>query len=152
MLPVPACPHWRGRRRSSGIVSTSESGIIPRGACNLQARSKAGAVFFEAEKDAGRLKPGLSGTPCLSPARARGRKMAPSAVSRPSQLGLSDNVNFVLSLRTPMELCTRKHMESAPIPSTAGFFWPSLTLLFSLVAGASCVVVLAYALLLVVEF
>jgi hypothetical protein len=43
-------------------------------------------------------------------------------------------------------------MESAPIPSTGGFIWPSLTLLFSLVAGAGCVVVLAYALLLVVEF
>ena len=61
-------------------------------------------------------------------------------------------VNFVLSLRTPMELCTREHMKSAPIPSTTGFIWPSLTLLFSLVAGAGCVVVLAYALLLVVEF
>jgi hypothetical protein len=43
-------------------------------------------------------------------------------------------------------------MKIAPIPSTGGFIWPSLTLLFSLVSGAGCVVALAYALLLVVNF
>jgi hypothetical protein len=43
-------------------------------------------------------------------------------------------------------------IKTASIHSTGGFIWPSLTLLFSLVTGAGCVVVLAYALLLVVNF
>jgi hypothetical protein len=87
---------------------------------------------------------------CLSHDSATTRPWTP--IAEKSQLGLSDNVNFVLSLRTPTELCIREYMKSVPIHSTAGFIWPSLTLLFSLLAGAGCVVVLAYALLLVVEF
>jgi len=78
--------------------------------------------------------------------------LSPYVLPGPKPVGLSDNVNSVLSLCIPVGFCTSRHMKYCPYLSMGEFIWPSLTLLFSLVASAGCIVVFAYALLLVVTF